>query len=72
MLKFIGKQGLPFRGLIASAFTLEDEHIKHENFLEMIRFSRKYNVSLQKHLLKREKKSSQEQGNMWEEEASCL
>lgn len=52
VLKLIGKQGLPFRGSIESAFTLDDENNNHENFLEIINLLKKYDVLLEKHLEK--------------------
>ena len=51
VVKFIGKRGLSYRGKQSeAAYTLNDNSIDHDNFLELIILLGKYDVCLKEHL----------------------
>ena len=51
VVKVIGKRGLSFRGVgFEAAYTLNDSHLDHGNFLELIILLGKYDVCLKEHL----------------------
>lgn len=58
IVKFIGKRGLSFRGVIQeAAYTLDDSISDHGNFLELVILLGKYDACLKEHLTHCIKKS---------------